>query len=334
MAVKRGEGSLFKKKYKDQNGKHTIVARIWWIQYSHRGKVFRESSGSEDERIARRLLRKRLGEIGTGVFRGPQIERTTFEEMAQSIVNDYKINARKSADKVGQTVSHLRNVFGMDRMIEITTDRIKAYVIHRQEDGAANATINRELATLKRMFSLGLQESKVVTKPYIPTLVENNVRSGFFEHDDFIRLRKALPEDLRPLVTFAHYTGWRAREIKTLRWNQVDLKAGAVRLNPGTTKNNQGRLIFLHPDVRESFAALWKNRRLDCPWVFHRGGRPIGDFRGAWESACKKAGLSGMLFHDFRRTAVRNMVRAGVPERVAMRFLGIRLDRSSTDTIS
>jgi integrase len=137
---------------------------------------------------------------------------------------------------------------------------------------------------------------------------------------------------LRPVVTFAYYTGWRKREILSLKWNQVDLAAKAVRLDPGTTKNREGRTIALDGELLEVIQGQWERRKvaeipgqsptLLCPYVFHREGKPIRDFRGAWETACGEAKLTGRLFHDFRRTAVRNMVRAGVPERVAMMVSG------------
>ena len=172
------------------------------------------------------------------------------------------------------------------------------------------------------MFSLGLQAEKVASRPYIPTLEENNARQGFFEPEDFVRLRKHLPDYLRPLVTFAYYTGWRSEEIRSLQWRQVDLKAGCVRLEPGTTKNKQGRIVYLTQEITELLGELWKERRLDCPWVFHRSGQMIKGFRKSWATACEKAKIPGMLFHDFRRTSVRNMIRAGVPERVAMQISG------------
>lgn len=306
----RGDGRLYQR------------GRIWWIQYNHRGHVFRESTRSADERLARRLLRKRLGEIGGGIFLGPKTERTTFDELATEIENDYRINGRKSADKLPLRLTYLRDTFGHDRAIDITTDRIKGFIVRRQDGGAANATINQELATLKRMFSLGVQSGKVAVRPFIPMLKEHNVRTGFFEHEDFVRLRHALPEPLGPLASFGYFTGWRIAEIRSLRWHQVDLALGCVRLNPGTTKNDDGRLVYLTAEIRGVLAELWRARRLDCPFVFHRNGKPIGDFRKAWATACADAGVPGRLFHDFRRTAVRNMVRAGVPERVAMQISG------------
>lgn len=310
MEKNRGEGRIYQR------------GRIWWIQYCHRGKVFRESSQSDREQEARRFLIRKLGEIASGTFKGPKVEKTTFKELGEDIKNDYRVNGKKSGGKVKLSLSHLEKDFGLDRMIDITTDRIKSYIVSRQTEEAANASINRELATLKRMFSLGLQAGKVAAKPYIPTLKENNIRKGFFEREDFINLRKALPEYLRPLVTFAYYTGWRSEEIRSLQWRQVDLKAGCARLEVGTTKNGQGRICYLSQEVLGLLEGLSERRRLDCVWVFNREGSFIGSFRRAWATACKTAKLPKMLFHDFRRTGVRNMIRAGIPERVAMEISG------------
>ena len=114
-----------------------------------------------------------------------------------------------------------------------------------------------------------------------------------------------------------------------MTWGQVDFRAGTVRLEPGTTKNGEGRTIFMTPELR----SLLQDRRTKTtvierqngqiiPWVFHRNGRRIKDFRAAWQGACERAGQPGHLFHDLRRTAVRNMVRVEVPERVAMKVTG------------
>ena len=167
-------------------------------------------------------------------------------------------------------------------------------------------------------------------------LKESNVRKGFFEHDEFLALRNALPSHLKPVVTFAYHTGWRKREILGLTLDKVDLKQGIVRLDPGETKNEEGRIIYLNDELMKELKALQKDRPSGCAYVFHHNGEPIRDFRGSWDAACIQAGLWRMdkgeegneikvptkIFHDFRRTAVRNMIRSGIPERVAMMISG------------
>jgi integrase len=246
------------------------------------------------------------------------------------------------------------------RVTEIATAGIKDYISSRLEAGLSNASINRELAALKRMFNLGLKctPSKVRQVPYIPMLKESNVRKGFFEHEEFLALREALPDYLRPVVTFAYHIGWRKKEIVKLTWDRTDLKQGIIRLEPGETKNSEGRTVYLNEELLELLRTLQAARRLGCPYVFHCQGRKIGDIRKSWEPAfmqighgaiyrCKDCGhqmeftrkvrgkdflctqckskdlkWEGKIFHDFRRTAVRNMVRAGIPERVAMQISG------------
>ncbi len=175
-------------------------------------------------------------------------------------------------------------------MSSITTADVRAFTRKRLEAGAAPGEINRELAVLKRMFTLCIKANKLMVRPYIPMLAENNVRAGFFERDAFEAMRAGLPAALRPVVTFAYLTGWRMQsEILTLEWRQVDLEAGTVRLNTGTTNRN---------------------------------GRPIRSLRKAWQIACEAAGMPNMIPHDLRRTAVRNLERAGVSRSVAMQLTG------------
>lgn len=144
---------------------------------------------------------------------------------------------------LGSRIAHLRRFFAPLRAASIITSEVQKHIVQRQAEGATNATINRDLAALRRMFSLAAKATppKVGRVPYIPTLAENNARRGFFEHGDFEKVRDALPERLRPLVTFAYHTGWRRSEIVNLTWDQVDLHTGTVRLEPGTTKNRQAR---------------------------------------------------------------------------------------------
>src|SRR5229473_5670917 len=133
---------------------HRRGRRVWWISYGFRGEVYRESSGSPNRTDAVKLLRRRLAEIGKGQLIGPDVERTRFADLERGLVDDYRINARRSAGRLETSLKHLRSFFALYRAVEITTDRITSYVVARQAEGAANATINRELAALKRMLTL------------------------------------------------------------------------------------------------------------------------------------------------------------------------------------
>jgi integrase len=296
---------------------------VYWIKYYRGGKPYYESTKSSKEAEAKRLLRQRLGQIADGRFFGLRPERVRFEDLAQDFINDYRVNGKRSLDKAERSVRHLQGFFGGMRSVEITTDKVRSYISERQDDGVSNGEINRELAALKRMFNLALQQTppKVPQKPYIPMLKEGSPRGGFFEHDEFLALRAALPLELRPVVTFAYYTGWRKREVLGMTWDRVDLQVRTARLHPGTTKNDDGRIIYLDGELFATLAEL-KRQHPFGRWVFHRHGEPIKDFRGAWDRACLEVGLEGKVFHDFRRTAVRNMVRAGIPERVAQQISG------------
>ena len=302
--------------------------RIWWVKYYRNGKCFRESSKSHERSDGRRLLRKREGEISTGMFVGTQAERVHFEELAQDLLDEYQVNNKKSFIWVKRRINlHLMPFFGSFRAIDVTTERVRAYVIARQQASASNGSINRELAALKRMFNLAREMTppKVARVPYIPMLKERNVRNGFFEHHDYLALQRELPDYLKPVLAFGYFTGAREGEILKLKWDQVDLEQHTAYLEPGSTKNDQPRTIPLAGELLETLKiqkAACDQRCPICEHVFHRKGRRIVNFYRAWKSACKRACVSGRLFHDLRRSAVRNLVRAGVAERVAMAISG------------
>ncbi len=310
-------------------GKGMIYPRgnVWWIKFYDNGRPRYESSGSRKETDAKRLLSLRVGQVVEGKCPAPEAQRTSFEDLARDLENEYQVNGRRSLRHLIARIVHLRRFFGSMRAAAITTSEVQKYIVKRQSEGATNATIKRDLAALRRMFSIAAKATppKVGRVPYIPALQENNARQGFFEYWDFEKVRDALPEDLRPLVTFAYHTGWRRSEVVDLTWEQVDLHSGTVRLEPGTTKNRQARMIFLAGELLDVIQRQREVRDTlypDCPWVFFSEGKQIKSFRRSWNTACRKAKLTGKILHDFRRSAIRNMVRAGIPERVAMDLSG------------
>jgi len=319
---------------------------IWWVRYYRDGRRFEESSRSRKEGDARRLLRLREGDVERGLPVSPKLARLRFEDAAKDLINDYKTNRRRTLRETqGRLNLHLAPFFGGRRMSSITTSDVREYIVTRQADviewgpkdarqsrPVSNGEINRELTALKRMFRLALQAGKLLVVPHIPMLKEHNVRTGFFEHDQFEGVRKHLPEYARPIVTFAYYTGWRIdSEVLPLEWRQVDMDAGIVRLDPGTTKNDEGRVFVFGlidelktvlEGQRDAAKLLAKEKDKIVRFVFNRNGERVKTFRKAWLNACVAAGCPGRIPHDFRRTAVRNLVRASVPERVAMKMTG------------
>ncbi len=321
--------------------------KIWWIKYYRKGVIYRESTGTTVKAEANHKLKLREGEISSGKIPGVEFEKVAFEELVEDLLRDYRINDRKSIARIKQAIAHLKKEFGGWKVPMITSQSVEEYIDRRLTEGAKNATINRELAALKRMLNLGLRKTppKVDRVPYIPMLAENNTRKGFFEHPQFLALLNALPEHMHGFVTFAYMSGWRASEVINLTWSQIDLNNRLARLNPLETKNNQGRTLYLNDTLLEAVqAGRTRSKRL-CPYVFpnENGTGPISDWRRTWNAACRKAGLgygykerrsyvqkwegklpAGPTIHDFRRTAVRNITRAGVSDTVAMQISGHR----------
>ena len=313
---------------------------IWMMQYYRNGIRIRTSSETTSKMEAQQRCAERETDLRRGLPITPHLGKIRFDDAARDIRADYANNDRASGNAVERRIRlHLAPAFRGWKLSEITTPDVRAYTQQRRDAGAAPGTVNRELTILKRMFTLAIQGGKLLYRPHIPLLQEHNVRAGFFEREAFESVRAHLPAPLRPVMTCAYITGWRIdSEILPLDWAHVDLAARELRLDPGTTKNEDGRVF---PMTDELYAMLVDQRDahdrlaaagLICPWVFvrvvtvGRRGPPrpkrIKRFNKAWKVACRLAGQPGKIPHDFRRTAIRNMVRRGVPERVAMQLAG------------
>jgi integrase len=350
----KGDGSV----YRD--------GRFWWIQYQlPDGTRQKESSRSERRPVALRLLRDRLGARAHNLPVIPYAEQLTFHDAAQAVIDDFVANKKQSEDVVRRRIRlHLTPFFGGRRLIGITSADVTAYIAKRQKDSIVTqkarvvklddgteetipekrkpvsaAEINRELQVLKRIFSLAIQSGRIAAKPAFKMLREAPARAGFFEPEQYRSVLSHLPTELQSVITFAYITGWRVySEVLLLQWRQVDFDGAEIRLDPGTTKNGEGRVFPMTTELR----TLLKARQAEqdrvkkgghiVPWVFFR---EVADGRGgdkkpqaiislnkAWQAACRLAGCPGRIPHDLRRTAVRNLVRAGIPERVAMQMTG------------
>ncbi len=326
------------------------IGRRWWIQYYTRGRQVRESSKSQAKGVADRLLKRRLYEVAAGQLPMPRIDSVRYADIREAFYADYRINHRKSLIKIETEngsgaevvwgVQHLDSFFRDYRAVDITTDKIREFINKRQGVGASSASINRALAGLRRMFHLAVQDGKLRDVPHIPMLKEPPARKGFLEYDQYVKLRDASSPELKPLLTTGYFTGMRLGELLPLRREQVHLldRNPYLMLDPGTTKNDEPRTVPLAGELCETLRLQFQMRDRNCPLVFSRDGKRIVTIRKTWIRACVKAGLGtaktdekgrikfegyeGLRFHDLRRSGVRNLVRAGVPESVAMAISG------------
>lgn len=324
------------------DGRKYLRGKMWWIAYyaPKNGRMLevRESVG-ESEKAADEQLRDRIHEVrnhkkGIKLFVGPKQERVTVEQLLQDLERDYLINSRSSWLKLKSHLSHIRTYFGPDRARSVTRSRLNAYIEFRQKQGAANATINRELEPLQRAFSLAMENEILAFAPKFPSLPEENARQIFFNRADFLKVvanlkcRNKLDTDLQDFMSWFFFTGMRPKETKSLTWAAFDKEKWTIRLEAKHAKTRKPRKLVIDGELRSIIQRRIAARRLDSPLIFHRRGKPVGDFRKVWKKACEAVGLvagkEGYTPYDCRRTAVRNLIRAGVEESVAMKISGHR----------
>jgi len=309
----------------------------WWIGYTRDGTQYCESSrnraigtrGTHADAV--RLLQLREGDVAKGLPVSPEIGRMLFADALDDVLRDQRVNGRRAVDATERRIRlHIKPFFGKKRIAEITTTQIRAFTKARVEAKAENATVNRDLAVVRRAFRLAHRAGHVMAIPHIELLDESrNVRKGFVEPDAFDKIRDALPAVYADIATFGFVSGWRvASEVLPLTWNQIDERAKLIRIDPGVTKAGEGRTF----PITKALATIMKRRkrakRKDCALVFHEDGHQIQrrQFARKWSDACTDANVPNIIPHDMRRSAVRQLERARVPRQVAMRLVGHRTE--------
>lgn len=351
---------------------------VWYLRYRVGGAEQTESLKTKSRVQAERKAAVIGDHVGKGEHNAPAVRKLVFSRPEQSasesrkqrsnltleemLLNKYEVAGLRSLPRVMRALEHLKAEFKQTRVASITEQRVTEYERKRLASGAARATLNYELAILRRMFRVA--GSLVPRPPKITTPNPRNARQGFFEASDFAAVLHELPGYLKAPFHFAYLTGWRIHdEVFSLTWANVDFGAGVVRLEPDTTKNDEGRTFPFR--AFKSLAALLERQRTITddtehatgkiiPHVFHNCGKRIKDPYAAWRSACDRAAHGGKgkrekaravvrpsllerrlvdpvsgkvrvvrpIPHDFRRTAVRNLIRAGVAEQQAMKLTG------------
>lgn len=321
-----GDGRIFQPKKRDG----TPRGSRWWIAYYVNGREVRETAATERE--AGKLLRRRLAARDAGLVVVPEETRLTITGMLDSYEAHLTEQQKKSATTVHSHLKPIRAAFGDRKALSLTAADFKVYRAGREAAGKARSTTDHELGALRAAFQLAKRQDRLSRVPFIPMYGKSAdvVRQGFVEHEQFEAVVSHLPDVLADVARFAHLSAWRRGEVVPLRWTQVDRRAREVRLV--TSKSGHPRTLPLEGELWQLIERRWQARQFETPdgtaalspLVFHDGGRPIGDFRKAWATACSAAGVPGLRFHDLRRSGIRNLIRAGVPQSVTMALSGHR----------
>jgi integrase len=354
MKRQRGTGSIFL-----QPG-----SSIWWYQIWVNGKRERGTTGCRSKREADAFVRRKVAEYSVGLS-SPESQKVTVKELVEDVLLRNKNNGNKTvADDESRWKNHLKPFFGHLRATQVSSDLIDRYINKRKSDqtrsktAPENGTINRELALVKSAFNHGTEQTppKVRFVPHFNMLEENNVRRGFLQDEQYLRLSRECAVEgvwLAGLFETAFAYGWREDELLALRVGQLDLLGKIIDL--GETKNGDQRMIHMTEHVFQCLVRCVAGKKPD-DFVFTRDdGSRVKDFRQAWWNACIRAGLGrfecrdcdsnvsegrrcstcqskkkakyiGLKFHDLRRTGIRNMSRKGIPEKVGMLISGHRTD--------
>jgi integrase len=295
------------------------------MYYSRNGKRYREATGTANYADAMHQLKLKCGDIARGDAIDPRVQKLRLTDLWEAFLQSRQIKGCGLEHLTRRWTKHLEPFLGQVRISQLGDDALMQYIAHRQQEGAENATINREIAIVRGMLRMGFyaKPQKVKSLPKFPQLDESqNVRKGFLDPQKYQTLADNASKIgiwMRALFEIAYTWGWRKSELR-LRVEQVDFNANVVRLD--TSKNGKGREVTMTPTIHTLLSECARGKKPSDLLFSRDNGTVVKSFRAAWKRICVASGVAGLTVHDLRRTAVRNMVRAGVPEHTAMAISG------------
>jgi integrase len=325
MRKKIPSGSVYRNTQRDRYG-NKYVAETWWLKYYLAGKrePVRICSETDDYDIAVALLKQKMAKAALRVEHREDPDVVRVSQLLDLVIEDYRMARRSSTYDLERRIDkHLRPHFGLKRAKEVTTALIRNYIRSRVSK-AAEATINKELAFLRRGFHLGLKNDPPLVEriPYFPMFHLDNEREGIVSYEHYRQVRDSLPSYARIALVIGYHTGARKGEIRKIRIDRIDFNAGRIELAKKTTKNKTARYLPIYGDMRAELDMALSLGKPSCPFLIQDNGVLVFDWEKSWRTACKAAGIEGSLFHDLRRTALTNMIEAGFSEKEAMEISG------------
>lgn len=312
---------VYRATYKDKKTGKPKKAATWIATYwdAIRRRTVKEygftSAAAASKRRAEVMLK---GRAATGAT-------LTLRQVSQFVVDDYVSKGRKPGNvlkqvQVGKRVAKYLGGETLARYVD--EPRIQGMIAAMRADGYSSSTINHSLRHIRRGYRLAARRFPGLAVPHVPMQDERpDIRQGFIEPDQLAALLAAMPESAAKIVRVLHLTGWRVSEVISRRWS--DLEDGMLHLRPGETKNGNGRTFPLEPDLRRIIGKQPKG----AVYIFGESIPAITHtLRHAWDAARARTGLRHLILHDLRRTAARDLVRAGVDRDTAKRLLGHETD--------
>jgi integrase len=325
MAKRIPTGSVFQRKYRDAHGAQRTTA-TWFIRYCIKGQPVCEPAKTTDREEALRILRERIAKAARNTNYSEQIDKVIVNQLLDLVIEDYQANSlRSSYDTELRINKHLRPFFGHKLAITVGTTAIKDFTAKRAAV-AAPATVNKELAFLRRAFRLGTEQEPPLASriPHMRMLKGGAIRKGIVSYEQYRAIRDILPSYARIALVIGYFTGTRRGEILQIRIDRIDFKAGRIDIPGDTAKNKEDRFLPIYGDMAAELSMAISLADAKCPFLVQDKGKRVARFYKSWTTACETAGVPDALFHDLRRTAATNMIEAGWSEKEAMEITGHR----------
>lgn len=330
MSRRIASGTVIQRRYRGSDGK-LRKTRVWYAKFYVNGKAVCVPTEKEDRDEAIAFLRRKMAEAESAGFVSAEMGQVKMGALFDLLLKWYGLKERRSAYDVERKIekaSGLREWFGRMRASQVTGAELARYVAARrkQKPRPANATINRELAYVRRAMKLGAEQYPplVARIPKFEMLPEADPREGMLTHEQYRAVRDALPPYARLALVIGYHTGARKGEIVKILRASVDLKAGRIEIPARAAKNKRARYLPVYGQMAAEIEMAIAAGNPACPFLIQREGAALHDFEKAWSTACELAKVPDALFHDLRRTALTNMIEAGFSEKEAMEISGHR----------